>query len=115
MDITVIITRDSSGIFHADPDPVGVQRATKDRIVFQNESDYDCMVCFTASPFGEGDLVVPKHDRRNTPRVKTVSDSGPYSYDLVDKAKFDSGQAGLEYAAQFANGTPVGDPQVIVR
>ena len=116
MDIEVTITSDGSGAFHASPDPVGVQRATKDRVVFINASDLDCMVCFTSSPFGEADLMVPKRDKRNTPRVKTITGSGSYAYDLVDTTKFDTGAAGREYAQQVASGSSGGaDPQVIVR
>ena len=117
--VEVTITKKQGHLVGA-PDPVHLQRQTKDEIVWINATDVDCWVSFRTSPLDVHDIRVNAGKKGSTHRVRDDANAGIYDYDLAEASAVKSHKAWLAFARSLEHkehGKPVklaGDPQVIV-
>ena len=109
----------NNGAFAARPSSIILRRQTLDAIVWENQTDVDCWVCFHETPLDVIDIFVGAQGTSEPQTVGKV-DARAYTYDLATDAEIQSDNAWLDFARGIAPedfgppDKPMADPQVIV-
>ena len=107
--------------FVCTPDPIILQRQTKDWIEWTNNTEIDCWICFASTPFDEADYLIKGHGgKAETNSVQRDAHATNFKYDVVEDAKVQAGTAWHGFASEYAPtvfqapAEMAADPQVIV-